>query len=107
MRSWGWALLGGLTGATLVVGYLAWKKRRELQLRGASLRQALTAEGDRQTAYLLSKGQGIEPELRSAAMSAAQRSAQYHLATRYGLTPDLVSRLQAADRQIRRLPGVS
>ena len=95
-----WALLGGIVGAGLVVGFLASRKTRELQLRGVAMQQALARDGGEVSAYLLSKGAGIEPELRSIAMAASERTATYHLATRYGLTPDLVGQLQ----QLPRLP---
>lgn len=100
MKPWAWALLGGLCGAGAVVGVLASRKSRELQRRGASMQQALEAEGDQLTAYLISKGTGIEGELRQLAMDASERTATYHLATHYGLTPELVARLQ----QLPRLP---
>lgn len=97
-RSWLWALLGGLVGAGAVVGTLAWRKNRELTLRGAGMQEALQLEGDRTAAYLLSKGTGIESEIRALAMQASERTATYHLSTVYGLTPDLAARLQSLPR---------
>lgn len=85
-------------GAGLLVGALAWRKHRELALRGAGMQQALQLEGDQLTAYLLSKGAGIEPEIRALALAASERSATFHLATVYGLTPELVARLQHLPR---------
>lgn len=97
-RSWPWALLGGLAGAAAIVGFLAYKKNRELRFRGAAISSALQSDGDRYSAYLLTKGSNIEADLAEIASTAAEHSAARHLSQRYGMTPELVGRLQRASR---------
>lgn len=93
-------LVGGLVGAGVVVGILAYRKQRELSARAVSLRDAVAQQGQALEAYLLSKGAGIEPELAAMSDAAAQRAAEYHLATSYGITPDFVALVQRAAARI-------
>lgn len=96
VKPWLAALLGGFVGSGLIVGVLAYRKHRALLARGAAMRAALEADADAATLYLVSKGAGIEPELRAIAAQAAERAGTYHLAIHYGITDELGAQIARA-----------
>ena len=96
MKPWALGLLGGLSGAALVVGLLAWRKNRELSARAVAMRDAVQTQGQALETYLLSKGTGIEQELAALSQQAADRTGEYHLATAYGVTPQFAALVNRA-----------
>lgn len=102
---WGWALVGGLLGAGVVVGILAYRQGRRFEERGALLATALEARADDLGLYLASKGEGLRAELALEADALARQEAlaegERVLALEYGWGPHL---FESVARLERRLP---
>lgn len=96
---WGWALLGGFIGGTVVVGLFALERSRTWERRARESRAALESRGSALEIALRSSGDKLAIELaeegRRLAESAARAEAERVIGLEYGLTPE---RVQAAQR---------
>jgi len=101
---WGWAILGGLGGATLVVGLFAWQRSKSWEERAALARQALQARGSNLELALTSSGEKLREELtaegRRLAESAARAEAERIIGLEYGLTRERIESLQRVYQRI-------
>lgn len=88
------AVAGVIVGGAVTV-FLAMRKARDLQVKGALLQAALEHEGGNVQLVLAAYGEGMEPRL----AAYAEQYATEHLANAYGLTE---SRLAALPRLFAR-----
>lgn len=101
---WGWAIAGGLGGAVVVVGLLAWDRSRNWQLRAAGAQQALETRGSDIEFALNSSGEKLRLELaeegQRLAENAARAEAQRVISIEYGLTPERIASLQRLGQRL-------
>lgn len=81
--------VAGLVVGGAVTVFLALRKARDLQVRGALLQAALEHDGSDVQLVLAAYGEGMEPRL----TAYAEQYAGEHLANAYGLTPERLAAL--------------
>ena len=95
---WGWAIVGGLGGATVIVGLFAWDRAKSWQRRALEARQVFESRGTAIEVALTSQGDKFRNELvaegRRLAESAARAEAERVLGLEYGLTPERIAEIQ-------------
>lgn len=101
MKSGVAALIAGIVGGGISVGYLAWLKKSHYENRVRAIEAAAAGDGPASTALArraVEMREAVESHAEAYAAQVAQQTADAHIRDRFGLTPERVASIERLAR---------